>query len=221
LSRSTTWKQGWLPQAIPYWQRAGESAARRSANVEAIAHFSSGLELLRALPATHERARQELGLLIALGPVLLGTRGFAAPETVSTYARARELCDELGETPQIFPALWGQWAFYQVQGKLLRAREIGEELLRLGQSSEDPALVLQAHDALWFARLFLGDLAAARAHCEDGLVLYDLDWHRSLAFISSMAGTTPTSAAGALERWRCGPWGSQSRHCSGSLRASS
>ena len=44
--------------AIPYWQRAGERSTRRSANLEAIAHLTRALELLkssagepRALPA--------------------------------------------------------------------------------------------------------------------------------------------------------------------------
>jgi predicted ATPase len=46
--------------AIAAWQRAGELAAERSAYVEAIAHFSKGLALLRDLPDTAERSEQEL-----------------------------------------------------------------------------------------------------------------------------------------------------------------
>ena len=38
---------GLIEQAIPYWQRAGERATQRSANVEAIAHLTKGLELLK------------------------------------------------------------------------------------------------------------------------------------------------------------------------------
>ena len=174
---------GLAAQAIPYWQRAGESAVRRSANAEAIAHFTRGLELVRALPSTRERIQQELRLLIALGPVLLGTRGFAARETVGTYARAQELCDQLGDTPEVFPALWGQWAFCQVQANLPRAREIGEDLLRVAGAAQDPALVLQAHHALWPSRLFLGEFVGARADVEAGLAIYDSERHRSLAFL--------------------------------------
>jgi predicted ATPase len=29
-----------------------------------------------------------------------------------TYARARELCQKAGETPQLFPVLYGLWLFY-------------------------------------------------------------------------------------------------------------
>ena len=42
-------------QALPYWQRAGQHAVERSANVEAISHFTKGLELLQD-PAGYSRA---------------------------------------------------------------------------------------------------------------------------------------------------------------------
>src|SRR5262245_63526076 len=47
---------GLIAQAIPYWQRAGERAVQRSANIEAISHLTKGLELLKTLPDTPERA---------------------------------------------------------------------------------------------------------------------------------------------------------------------
>ena len=46
---------GLIEQAIPYWQRAGQRATQRSANVEAISHLTKGLELLKTLPDTPER----------------------------------------------------------------------------------------------------------------------------------------------------------------------
>ena len=45
-------------QAIPYWQRAGQRALQRSANLEAISHVTRGLEVLSSLPETRERAQQ-------------------------------------------------------------------------------------------------------------------------------------------------------------------
>src|SRR5262249_51231422 len=51
---------GFNALAIPYWQQAGQQAVQRSAHVEAIAHFTKGLELLKALPDTPERVQQEL-----------------------------------------------------------------------------------------------------------------------------------------------------------------
>ena len=79
-------------QAIPYWQRAGQQALQRSANLEAVQHLTTALELLATLPETPARAQQELDLQIALGPALMATKGPAAPEVEQTYARARALC---------------------------------------------------------------------------------------------------------------------------------
>ena len=60
-----------IEQAVPYWQQAGQRAVQRSANVEAIQHFTKGLELLKTLPDTPERAQQELTLQITLGVPLV------------------------------------------------------------------------------------------------------------------------------------------------------
>jgi predicted ATPase len=83
---------GLTAQAIPYWQQAGQRALERSANVEAIAHLTKGLELLRILPDTPERTQHELVLQTTLGPALLAAKGSGAPEMARAYARALVLC---------------------------------------------------------------------------------------------------------------------------------
>jgi predicted ATPase len=59
------------------------------------------------------------------------TKGQAAPEVEHAYTRARELCQEMGETPELAPVLYGLWRFYLARPQLHTAREIGETLLRL------------------------------------------------------------------------------------------
>ena len=138
-----------MAQAIPYWQRAGQRAIERSANLEAIGHLTKGLEVLKTLPDTPERAQQELDLQITLGPALMATKGHAAPEVEHAYARARELCQQVGETPQLFPVLRGLWRFYLMRAEYQTARELGEQLPQPGPAaSDDPALLLEAHHAL-------------------------------------------------------------------------
>ena len=113
---------GLIAQAIPYWQQAGQRAIQRSANAEAISHLTKGLELLKTLPDTPGRAQQELTLQITLGAPLQATKGYGAPEVEKVYTRARELCQQVGETPQLFPVLWGLWLFYLARGELQTAR---------------------------------------------------------------------------------------------------
>src|SRR5262249_37830899 len=43
---------GLTEQAVLYWHKAGQSAAQRSAHVEAIVHLRQGLALLKTLPET-------------------------------------------------------------------------------------------------------------------------------------------------------------------------
>ena len=111
---------GLLAQAIPYWQQAGQRALRRSANVEAIEHLTRGLDILKTLPDTSEQAQRELDLQVALGPALMATKGLAAPEVEYAYTRARELCHQVGETPQLFSVLMGLCMSYRQRGRSRR-----------------------------------------------------------------------------------------------------
>ena len=116
-----------LAQAVPYWQRAGQRAIERSAHVEAISHLTKGLELLTTLPDTAERTQHELDFLTALGPALMATKGYAAPEVVQAYTRARELCQQIGEMSEHFLILWNLWLFYLVRAEHQAAMELGEQ----------------------------------------------------------------------------------------------
>src|SRR5262249_34202965 len=161
----------------------GQRATERSAHIEAISHFTRGLEVLQVLPDTPERGQQELSLQIALGAPLMATQGYAAPSVGKAYARARELCQQSGETPQHFQVLFGLAAFHLVRGEIQTTREIGEHLLRLAQSVQDPTLLLEAHFTLGAPLYYLGELALARAQLEQGIALYDHSQHRALAFL--------------------------------------
>jgi TOMM system kinase/cyclase fusion protein len=170
-------------QALPYWQRAGERAIQRSANVEAITQLTKGIELLKTLPDTPERTQQEILLQVTLGVPLSATRGWAAPELEQAHRRARELCQQVGETPQLFPMLWGLFAFYLVRGELQTARELVAQALNLAQHIQDPALLAEAHYGTGNTLLWCGELASARAHLEQGLGHYNPQRDRAHALL--------------------------------------
>ena len=173
---------GCAAQAVGYWQQAGQRAIQRSANVEAIAHLRQGIELLTTLPDTPARLQAELILQTTLGPALMATKGFAAPEVAATYHRARELCQQVEETPELFPVLWGLWLLYLGRAEHETAREFGEQCLSLARRLDDPALLLEAHIALGVSWFYLGQLSQAHAHLEQGIRLYDPQQHHALAF---------------------------------------
>jgi predicted ATPase len=174
---------GLTEQAIPYWQRAGQRAVQHSANIEAIAHLTRGLELLKTLPEAPGRIQQELGFQTILGPALMATKGLGAPEVEQTYTRARELCQQMRETPQLFPVLYGLWGVYLLRAELQTALELTEQLLSLAQRDQDQELLVEAYRGLGVTLFWLGEFASARPHLEQGLALYDLQKHRSHAFL--------------------------------------
>jgi predicted ATPase len=164
---------GLIAQALPYWQQAGKRATQHSAYVEAISHFIKGIELLKTLPDTPERAQQELTLQIALGQALIAAKGYAAPEVEQVYARARELCRRVGETPQLFPVLGGLFLFYFNRGEFQTVHELAKQLMGLAQSVQDSTLLMVAHLALGATLFRFGELVPTREHLEQSIALYD------------------------------------------------
>src|SRR5262249_49800469 len=147
---------GLTEQAVTYWQRAGQQALERSANPEAVRHLTTGLELLATLPETPVRAQQELDLQLALGLALGATKGTTAPEVEQIYIRARALCAQIGETPQLFLTLQGLCRFNTSRGALPTARELGEQLVRFAEQTAVPTLRLEAHYMLGNLLFYLG-----------------------------------------------------------------
>jgi predicted ATPase len=170
---------GLTERGIFYWQRAGQQASDRSANVEAAAYFNVGLELLKQLPDTPARPHQELGLQIGLGAALIVTKGHASNEVERCCLRARELCLQVGESPELAP-LFGLWRFYIVRMRLKTARELGETLLRLAE--HDPSLTVVAHCALGATAFYSGVLVDSRRHLEEAIQRYTPNLRGSPAF---------------------------------------
>jgi predicted ATPase len=169
-------------QAAKYLQRAADNAIRRFAYREAVALSRRGLELLSKLPDTLERAEQELCLQLTLGVPLIATDGYSAPEVGSVYLKARELCGQLGGTPDISEVLWGLWTFHTLRAELGTAREIAEDLLRLAGRLPYPGLAMRGHLTLEVNFMHMGEFTLALEHYEKALALYDPERHLDDAF---------------------------------------
>ena len=136
---------GIAERAIDYLQQAANRAVRLSANWEAVAHLSKALELLGTLPDTPERTQQELTLQITLGQSLVAVKGYGALEAEQAFARARTLCESMGQTIRIFPVLRGLWNHYILRAELETAQELAEQLLELAQRMQDRGGLMNAH----------------------------------------------------------------------------
>jgi predicted ATPase len=112
----------------------------------------------------------------------MSTKGFAAPEVLQAYTRARELCQQVGETPEHFPVLWNLWLFYIARAEHQTAIELGEQCLQLAQRVQDETLLLEAHMALGISWFYLGNPVLACSHLEHTITLYDPEQHHVLAY---------------------------------------
>ena len=156
-------------QAVIYWQKAGQQASERSSYQEATNHLTTGLTLLQTLPETLQRHQQELTLQMALGAASLAIRGHAASEVEVAYTRARVLCQELGDTQDVFPALFGLWRFYNTRADFLVARQLSEELLALAERGDESSLYVIAHFAVGATLMWMGEPHQAHCHLEESI----------------------------------------------------
>lgn len=174
---------GLLEKAVEYNELAGRRALSRSVLTEALARFDNALSGLSAMPPSEERSRRELSIRLALGSTHVAAHGFAAPPTAEAYGRARELCEELGETRQLFPVLYGLCLYHLYAAELAEARSAADRLLELAEANNDIGLAFFAHRAAGVSALPAGEFSRARIHLEEALALYDPRAHRSPAFV--------------------------------------
>jgi predicted ATPase len=165
-------------QAINYWQRAGELAVLRSGYNEAIAHLGAALEQLALLPESPGRMTTELALRVKIGPALLAIKGISGPESVHNYARASRLAEALGDSPEGFQALWGDWLVKNGTGRPLEGARRSDDLVALSQRLNHEDYVLQAHHSRWTNFYMLGDARISRADTLVGIRLYHPERHR-------------------------------------------
>ena len=170
---------GRAEQAVPYWQKAGELAIRRSANSEAIEHLGKALELIEAMSDRARHLQAELVLQTTLGSALMAARGYSAPEVGKAYARALALSKQVGETPEHFTILRGLWGFYVVKDDLKTAQDLGNQCLDIATRTNRGAQMLWSNFMLGMTVLHFGEFNKALEYLEKGIALYDVRKRRS------------------------------------------
>jgi class 3 adenylate cyclase/predicted ATPase len=189
--RAESWQR-----AVAYCAQAGAKAAARSANAEAVGHFTRGLAALEHISHGLERDRLELDLQLGVGPALMSSKGYGAPEVARTYDRARALSRRFGRTPELFAVLHVLWLYYWLRGDIGAALDLARELDDVAGHLDDPALRMVATEVLGEVAAYRPDFAAARAHMERAIALYDPEQHRVLGL--RYGGYDPGMAAQAI-----------------------
>jgi serine/threonine protein kinase/predicted ATPase len=164
---------GVTSKAVDYWLQAGLRSRERSANAEAIGHLTQGLALLATLPESPRRDAQELQFLNALCSAYQAVGGYGASQAEAPLRRARELCERIGQPPELLVVLWGTWAWHINRGNLLLCMALARDAMELAERVNDPAIRMEAILLLGVTMLNRGDFAGSRDASSRALAEYD------------------------------------------------
>jgi predicted ATPase/DNA-binding SARP family transcriptional activator len=164
-------------KAIHYLHQAGDRAIQVSAYQEGVTHLVKGLDLLMTLPDSPERTQQEMILQLYLGISSMGTGSIQGEKA---YLRARQLCEQLGNTSQLIQALDGLAVLYYVRANYREAQQLAEEAFRLAQQTGDHVLISLSHWYLGFILFGQGHYVDAREHMIQVIESYNFQKHHQI-----------------------------------------
>ncbi len=192
-------------KAVRYWLQAGILSKQKSADVEAIGHLSKGLALLRSLEESPQRDAQELQFVTALGTANIAVRGYAAPDVGTYLQRARELCEQLGDSEQLFGIMLGMWEWRLVRGDLRASVDLAADGMQLAERLNDPGLRMEALFMQGATDFYRGRFESSRLSHVDALTNFD-DRDRTkywTAYSGHDAGVTQRGYL-SLDLWHLG-----------------
>ncbi len=196
---------GVLDKAIEYLHKAGKRAVHLSANEEAIVHYKRALELLEKLSETPERAQKEIALQLDFLVPVAATKGYGAPEVRQAIFRARELCEQIRETPLFFTTLVQLAMHYAfVQAEYRTALEYQDQIIKIAEQTGDSLQkAISSFTTIW-AFMNVAELVKTVEHAKEMNALYDPDQHGFLAYIFGFDLGVINRGFGAWALWLLG-----------------
>ena len=195
---------GFYEQALGYWREAGQKSMARSANVEASRQLRRGLEAIQHLTESSDRDQQELLLLTMRAVALIAARGYGADEVEQAFARARTLCQKLGDTPHLFPVLFGLCLFYLVRAKPAEANELAAQLDAIATLTSDVECILETHSLRAALCFWEGRFLDAQEHIMRARTMFDPAKHGHHVFVYGQDPLAYGYGYGALALWFLG-----------------
>ena len=162
-------------KAVSYSLQAGKRAQQVSAHQEAIEHLTQGLAMIEALPESMGRDARELAVQVALALSCQHTQGYVATEAQRACARARELCEQVGDTAQTVSVLGFINSSYGIGGRYADAIEVGQQAGELALRAEEPLQVARARAMQGWVRVCMGEFDQARADLGPLISMFGLD----------------------------------------------
>ena len=164
---------GLLAKAANYYRIAGGRSAEHAAVAETRTYLERGLEHVANLPEGPDRHHLEAELLIALGRILMATRGSNDPDARSAIQRAAAVCRKLGNPELLARSLYSLGIVAEARAELMEAEAVGEELRELASNTGDASIAIAAHVRSGLVAYYRGRFVAARDHLAEALASSD------------------------------------------------
>lgn len=178
-------------KAIDYWERAALDAAGRCLPIEALAHYTTALDILAAMPPGPERDEREFCLRSErIGP-LIALRGHGSEEVAGAVGHALDLHRRFGSSQSTVPLLTFQWLAQFGAGDYAALLETAGLIAATAGTGSVPERLL-AHRTMGTTRLFRGEIPEALAQYEAFMALYEPEVHDR---IMARAGVTSHASA--------------------------
>jgi DNA-binding SARP family transcriptional activator/tetratricopeptide (TPR) repeat protein len=155
---------GRLARAAGYYRQAAEIAAARFAHAEAIRLHTEALSIVRDLPESRDRDRQELEVLEGIAAPLNAKYGYSSPKLQKVLERSIVLSESLGHKDSTLAGLVALWTTQFVQGRGVEAYQTAKRALALVDPGSEPSG--PAHFAVGGSAVTLGRPAEAIRHLD-------------------------------------------------------
>ncbi|HZT90010.1 MAG TPA: AAA family ATPase [Stellaceae bacterium] len=151
-------------RAVRYLIAAAENSLFRGAISAAVAKCGEAMRLLAQLPADPSRRRLELETEIVLGRAMAAQKSPASPEARAAFARARQLCESLGDTAVLPWVVNCQRYTSQIGGQYAEGVEQATTLLRLGEREGHSTWQTTGNYGIGACLMWLGRFERAQRH---------------------------------------------------------
>jgi class 3 adenylate cyclase/tetratricopeptide (TPR) repeat protein len=154
---------GEIEPAIAAWKMAAERSVGQRSYREAEKHYRDAIALLLTQEGSEERDGRELNLQLALGGVMVATRGWSGEECAAAYARAKSLAERTGGS-EAFSVFSGLCSVATGRGEIRTALLLADQALEIASQLKSRQALSLAHFHQALNRFYLGEFVAARTH---------------------------------------------------------
>jgi DNA-binding SARP family transcriptional activator len=156
-------------QAVPHVMAAADLCLEALAHEEAERQLRRSLDLLAETPTSRGRDAAELAVRLRLGTLLVHLRGTAVEEAWTSFDRARELAEGIGDPSSLQAAYRSLYEVLFARADHRTAAALAQLMLDLAEQRRDPGLMAVSRLSMGRTLWCQGRFAAAREHLEAGL----------------------------------------------------